>query len=89
MGWNYRKSPLIQSWEYISEEKEPDLLAIIDHIEGSDYMLCHAVNIKNCGHYRLLADAKKAALMEGLSTAKVSPITAKDGYLQKFIDSTM
>lgn len=79
----------MNSWEYISEEKEPDLLAVIDHIEGSDYLLCHAVNIKNCGHYRLLADAKKAALMEGLSTTNVSPIITKDGYSQDFIDNTM
>ena len=79
----------MNSWEYISEEKEPELIAVIDHIEGSDYLLCHAVDMKNCGHYRLLADAKKAALMEGLSTAKASPIIAKDGYSQDFIDNTM
>ena len=87
MGWKLYRGSLMNSWEYISEDQ--NLLAIIDHTEGSDYLLCHAVNMKNCGHYRLLADAKKAALMGGLSTAKVAPINAKDGYSQDFINSTM
>ena len=89
MGWKLYRGPLMNSWEYVSAEKEPELIAVIDHIEGSDYLLCHAINMKNCGHYRLLADAKKAALVGGLSTAKVAPINAKDGYSQDFINSTM
>ena len=35
MGWNYWKSPHIQNWEYVSEDK--NLIAIVDRIDGQDY----------------------------------------------------
>ena len=89
MGWKFYGDFLMNSWECSSDEEYPDLIAIVDHLGGNNYLLCHAVNMKNCGHYRTLTDAKKAALMDGLSDAKFAPISAEDGYSQEFINSTL
>lgn len=89
MGWRYWKMSHIQNWEYISDGPNPELLAIIDHIEGMDYLVSHAVNMKNCGHYSALKGAKKAALEEGIASDKIAPISTEDGYKQSFIDSTI
>ena len=89
MGWKFYGDFLMNSWECSSDEEGPDLLAIVDHLGGNNYLLCLAVNMKNCGHYRTLTDAKKAALMDGLSDAKFAPISTEDGYSQEFINSTL
>ena len=85
MGWVKYRFASMDSWEYI---KNDDLLALVDRITGNDYLVAQAVNPQNRGHYNTLAEAKKAALMEGNAKGMLRPLSTEDGYSQCYIDST-
>ena len=91
MSWTYSKFKNLLTWEFIEGEGAArDILAIIENFgDTRPFLVSLAVDMKNCGHYRTLTDAKKAALMDGLSDAKFAPISTEDGYSQEFINSTL